>query len=1144
MRHNKEFSPIDLNEYIGFLKPYKNRRDAYECPNESCSNGKGYRGKLTFNRANGTEFSCHDCGDRAAIRLALKKLSGEYDKEKEEWTKEKQQERERERELWLQNLEYQKEQERKKFEISSRRDVKMRREIADNPLKQKDRDDLHRRGLSDRVIAKYEGYSTWGSWSFPAVNLQGYRMAAQHKVLDEDKLVYKWIKKGDTKRHETGQHPLMVIGNKENPSIIALVEGLALKPILTAESHPDWQVTGAAGGQFAHSSQETIEVVNAFPDIPIVWMADGGSIEDKGVMQRIEAAYNLIKLATGREMLVGTWEGQEKKGGTDIDEIPLGTKIKYIPLKEFKSRRDIVSRVRDFAVDVFKGIFNRKPRPIFTRSGLGRDPVDYYYKIERSETYEYGDDPIVVYDVSDQERAIAQAIKSGAKVILDSSSAGQGKSTGSALMRDLPVDKVILVVPAARNLSTTEAKNSFALLPGRADMLYLCHDRTMPDGSPYIAVTKPTNGTYTTIPGNCPEAREFSGRQSLGYDGEGQQSPCRACRYQSTCAQPPIDEDDNTPHLLYERKNALSQSRIVVSLGSFPLLEKTDLSKSLVIFDDCKPITEKSLSISAEQLKDVVFKITIADSELAVRLSPLFRAIADLGQTISHHGFDDAAIRNKFAEYGYVATEEDLNKVAAIMQPDFTAQRLADIPPNAIQWLLEVLLGKVYGVARMVKDTLIVKHEDRTHINILSRATTLILDATQAKSRLSLEMGIEPDEIAVISQVEPDVSNTSIHLIRGAGTPTKDRAVDRVDLVKAAIGTRHGKVSVLDKKGFGDGDRGVQFRDNRGSNAYENDDAILSVGLHCLNMGAVADSYSILTGEFISATSEDEGFREYLRALNAAEEIQAVGRLRSQRRPNKQLHYYLWADSDKVPIEEIMAAYPGATLIEEQMIDLCPAAASKRDRTRLWFIQNAQKNPSISQQQMADATNLSASTISALCKPFGGYRKTLGLLLSISIAFQKFQNSELVDWESLISTPLVDYTIRVLEDDSPPLETATEIEQIIEPLSSEQMVGLLAAIGKPRSELLISHLYALQLHRDNEMKLAETGDSIDDLAEGLQYIVRHGDIIGLEALREAHYDDKESMQRAASLLSQDERDLLKEMVMVGNKIKALRELSV
>jgi transcriptional regulator with XRE-family HTH domain len=529
-------------------------------------------------------------------------------------------------------------------------------------------------------------------------------------------------------------------------------------------------------------------------------------------------------------------------------------------------------------------------------------------------------------------------------------------------------------------------------------------------------------------------------------------------------------------------------------------------------------------------------------------LAPLFSVLLGLSQEVSPHGFDHKTILTRLEESGFQPSLADLDRIVELTTPDLFKVNLEDVAPNWMSWLYEVLLEKVHGTIRMVRDTLVVTHRDDTHINLLANCTTLVLDATQTRSRLALEMSVEAEDVWIISQDEIECENLFVHVLRGAGTPVKGRRTDYVYEVRKAIEAIHGKTSVLDKKGMGDKTneddvRGVQFRDNRGSNAFKGDNSLLSVGLQCTNMGAAADMYSILTGEIVSADEEHTGFRQYLRELNAAEEIQSVGRLRANRRLDETLHYYLWADSSHTPIEEIMAAHPGATLVEDQMIDIYSRAANKMDRLKLQMIGVVQRLPGITQKELADLTESSVSSVSRLCSNFGGYKKTCQMLLDLSIAFDKLKNSDKIDWDAILPTGLAEHTSMVINDDSAPHETALELEKIIEPLSQDQMGALLTAIGKTKATELVYHLYYLQSHRDRDadMKLSEAGDSVEDLAEGLTYIIQFGDTAGLEDLRVKFEDDKTAMTKAASLLNDSQRKILKEMVVIGNKAREYRK---
>ena len=1020
--------------------------------------------------------------------------------------------------------------------------------IKKNPLSQEYVEYLRKeRNLTDEEIKSRGYFNHFDGIAIPFMGLEGLYLGFQVKQMRPGVKGYKWgFLTGQNHLSETGQLPIAVAGETANPKGILMAEGLGFMIGYIAKHFPEYLVLGAASGNFAVSWKQTKSILNQFPDIPVYLMPDGGSHKNTTVFPNYKRTHDKCKTELNREVKLWWWGQLEK--GTDIDEISLDTKITHITFAKFESFRDttdILPQLKAFAKNTFRRILSKKTQPLFRKTEFGRDSVDHYYKASRTASYEYGDDPIYDYDASDMEAVVNRAKRAGA-ILLDISHAGMGKSTTASLMRILDYKKVIFVSQNYRNPSTIEAYLPF-LFPSRVEYYYDIHDRIMPNGEPYVATSEPESGAYTKRAGNCPKAKEFHSRTAKGYESESHQI-CFRCPFQDKCEQAPIDENDVNPHYLYERKQAFSQNRIRMSPASFCMFNAADLKDALVIFDDCKPVRQKELVATQQDILLTMKDILLKDATLHARLAPLFSVIMGLSEEVSTHGFEHKEILERLSDVGFEPSIMDVPGIVGATTPDLFKVKLDEVAPNWLSWLYEVLLFKVHGVIRMVKDRLIITHRDDSHVNLLQHCTTLVLDATQTRAKLALEMSVEVDDISVMSQEDPEYQNLFFHLLRGAGTPVKGRRIDNVHEVAKAIEALHGKMSVLDKKGMEDKSnpldiRAVQFRDNRGSNAFKEDKVILSVGLHCINMGAVADMYSILSGEIVSASEEHIGFREYLRSLNAAEEIQAVGRLRANRRSDEVLHYYLWADSSNVPLEEIMAAHPGATLVEDQMINIYPKAASKVERLKLAIMGCIQRLPGLTQKELATITNSSVSSISRLCKEFGGYKKTCQSLLEISIELDKFLNSEKIDWNTLLPTGIAEYTSNLLDDGTAAHETALEIEKIVEPLTQDQKGTLLAAIGKTKATLLVEHLFYLQLHRDIKMKLSKNGESIEEIVEGLRSIAQRADMDGLELLRAAHADDKEALQYAASVVKKEcegEFEILKDLTIMANKVNALR----
>jgi hypothetical protein len=134
-----------------------------------------------------------------------------------------------------------------------------------------------------------------------------------------------------------------------NPSGIALVEGVGVKPFL-ASRRLNKIVIGAAGGQFAGSplllKDYLDQASQEIGSVRVVIYPDAGDIQNKSVMSRWEQVANLI-ISFGYTVSFGWW-GQVSKEDCDIDELQNFDNISYPLLGDIKA---IASEYQDQKID-------------------------------------------------------------------------------------------------------------------------------------------------------------------------------------------------------------------------------------------------------------------------------------------------------------------------------------------------------------------------------------------------------------------------------------------------------------------------------------------------------------------------------------------------------------------------------------------------------------------------------------------------------------------------------------------------------------------------------------------------------------------------------------------------------------------------
>ncbi|WP_052754581.1 PriCT-2 domain-containing protein [Calothrix sp. 336/3] len=326
-----------------------------------------------------------------------------------------------------------------------------------------------------------------------------------------------------------------------------------------------------------------------------------------------------------------------------------------------------------------------------------------------------------------------------------------------------------------------------------------------------------------------------------------------------------------------------------------------------------------------------------------------------------------------------------------------TRENLKNLPSNWLTPLLEILSGSVSGAIRIKNGELILNIKNERQPNIIkSFDFVVMMDATANVDELALMLGIKPEEITVISELQPDYNNLKIHQINDMGLMGKDRsptASKRLEALRTELGDRHQSLGVIDHLAVKADDDGYWFVSNRGSNEYLKNDALLLIGSPRQNIGALQQKYITLTGDR-NIDRESPGFAAFVQNQLQAEIIQGVGRLRANRRPNEQLTCYLVSNLD---LSFLVEKYPGATAVKSEAFIITPKAGTPTQQTRHTIMQAFKdlktRGEKITQQAIATAAKLSQPLISKVCRDFGGWGQLKKLLLVLIDSLYRGSNN-------------------------------------------------------------------------------------------------------------------------------------------------------
>ena len=225
-------------------------------------------------------------------------------------------------------------------------------------LSSKHRQDLHRRGLDDDVIAQglfftivYGEPVPFGvTWNLTGVkdgklsNKDGLACVAfdgnsraigyQVRIDDTDESKYRWGNGEKSSHLPNGELPLTLIkGN--NSKDLYLTEGI-LKPFVSSAKH-GINCLGAAGGYFSGSPSQVKESVNGYERLIIA--LDAGDLVNRHVRKRWQDQISFLR-SLGLPIFVGDWRQGESKANPDIDELEDLSAVSYLDPQEFFGSED------------------------------------------------------------------------------------------------------------------------------------------------------------------------------------------------------------------------------------------------------------------------------------------------------------------------------------------------------------------------------------------------------------------------------------------------------------------------------------------------------------------------------------------------------------------------------------------------------------------------------------------------------------------------------------------------------------------------------------------------------------------------------------------------------------------------------------
>jgi hypothetical protein len=332
----------------------------------------------------------------------------------------------------------------------------------------------------------------------------------------------------------------------------------------------------------------------------------------------------------------------------------------------------------------------------------------------------------------------------------------------------------------------------------------------------------------------------------------------------------------------------------------------------------------------------------------------------------------------------------------------------------------------------------------------------VLLDATGTRDTAAMELETSPNKILIISERLPKYENLTIVHINDLGLCGKNRSESKVKQIKVLtdhLRSQHDRLGVIDHLACKEENQGHWFYDNRGSNKYIGSN-LLAIGTPYQDLGAIAQKYSLLTGDF-DISKENPNFQNYINHLVKSEVIQVAGRPRAARTPDCKITVYLTTTTD---IKYLLDYYPGCTLKTTTAFELHPYAGSREQVSR-WRLLEAFKKvietgEKCTQNILSRISELSQPYISKISKEFGGFAQLKKILLTLIEVVNRGSNifSDLTEDEKFFANDFLPLLVRGQE------ETLSE-GQIQDVYIVQELVELVSIVGFASFKRIVQAVY-------------------------------------------------------------------------------------
>lgn len=875
---------------------------------------------------------------------------------------------------------------------------------------------------------------------------------------------YRWVSSKKSPYHlRSGESPISfnLGGDRE----VGLCEGI-LKSAVASSRH-GINLIGAAAGVFSNSKELLKGYLADINADRVVIYADAGSWVNENVSRQIETTYRIVK-NLGYKVAIADWGQLLSKEQGDIDEIESLNGIKYLTLTEYKAidpelyletsdrNNPELSLLQALAAWISKQIkrslggFVKQKNSVATVQPKWQSYDRRKGVIGNSLIFDSNEDIVHI---------LKQAKEAGYKHVINVSGTGSGKSYSMAELEPTAIipayfndkeklieSRIFYLSKSARNPAIAAIEDKYTELPVR-NLGYKNSEKLTPLGNPERFHVQEGENPDTTP--NCHWAKVFSVSRELKTDAV----RCKSCRFYHDCK----TSSGEGYGYISQVRFALGASKRIRSTPNAITPEMVSDRDILVVDEPAQSVewidaTDVSLSDLTHLVTTLRDKEILDGSDFGDLVPLLDRVRVRVARCdIPEYGVTWGQLRQEILNLNlnWTTIESILTELEADIDDSnrFKLNKLSrsglsveGLKEGLYRNWLRVFVNAIHGNASVElhrKGLSIVTRNDRVVDALKSSGITYYLDATMSREQLGLYLGIDPEEILVISLTSEIPQNLTFTQIYGSslGWKQTDLFKRQSEGLRKILSDRYGSdIGFISRKSEAKTGDLKHFIDARGDNSFQAKKALCIFGAPVPNVGAIRQVYEAFTGKIVEDTRSDEGFSAFYRSLVQAELIQEIGRLRANRRPDERLEVFFLSNLEIDFLTEL-----GYTTRIAHIADYDLRLASNLEQSRfvLWkavkdALDDGKQISEVTQTGLSKVLGKTQGAISQMAATFGGW-EALKKILTLLI-YKDRQKAEqalggVIDPETLMMAE--SYLPVVLE--TAPLEVVTEtLAQTIE----------------------------------------------------------------------------------------------------------------